>query len=69
MTGNEQAVISHMMPGNTYTSQTLSNALKLSREAVSKILLSAYRGGVIDRYSVQGTKGFVYATKQFGFSF
>lgn len=69
MTGNEQAVISHMMPGSTYTSKALSSALNLSRDMVSKILLSAYRGGVIDRHSVQGTKGFVYSTKQFGFSF
>lgn len=69
MTGNEQAVIGHMRPGSTYTSEALSSALKLSRQVVNKILRSAYRGGVIDRFSEQGTKGFVYSTKQFGFSF
>ena len=69
MTGNEQAVIGHMQPGMSYTSESLSRALMLSRQMVNKILRSAYRGGVIDRYAEQGTKGFVYSTKQFGFSF
>jgi len=69
MTGSEQTVIGHMQPGNSYTSESLSLALKLSRQIVNKILRSAYRGGVLDRYSEQGTKGFVYSTKQFGFSF
>ncbi len=69
MTGSEQAVIGHMRPGSKYTSEALSSSLMLSRQIVNKILRSAYRGGVIERFSEQGTKGFVYSTKQFGFSF
>lgn len=69
LTGSEQAVIGHMRPGETYTSEALSNALMLSRQIVNKILRSAYRGGVIERNSEQGTKGYVYSTKQFGFNF
>ena len=69
MTGSEQAVIGHMRPGEKYTSEVLSNSLMLSRQIINKILRSAYRGGVIERATEQGIKGYIYSTKQFGFNF